>query len=594
LLADILFSAAWTPEGSQSCQYILGFNVRTIHVLAQLLGTELLDVINRQADSMNQTSTVVAQSEGKSEKFNAVLEAGLSLLRVYMTWLCKYRSDIVQFQAHLQPHVGEMYQALSQALSSLFDLLEGDKSFAKLAPYLLPEDSETQGLSCLSDPAIPLACQLQFDPVKRKLKPRHDEIDKLDISLDDVSFTRAMDIVTCGLTLAQDTSFPFTTSKITKGSRDLTQIIYVEDGTPAVAPTSVEGMGAVPAVGELTAKLGHLQASPSGSGKRSRPQGSLTGNELKPGISPMAAPPPRVSPYGATESEYSLDSQLHHLVDTLLAPPEKQATSPSQDTSYGMHTNTANEVFGPALTTTSPGPGSATAKSFPSLPWNYFYTPTPQKGGPPKPDLHQAWHSASGQAGSSSAPGCDDVKSPSHSRKESYGQMNQTLTRPSRKQADQFPSGSKQDGSKGSARLPSNEPSPAWTQTTDWGSLQNALMMEQSRISGPTELHSPQAQGSAGPRGSLSIMNTAFPSTAFSENTSSLPPVNSPWGLPPNAHKHMQEPVAPPNAAVQADPSEQGTIKGSPFDISQARPGAYDRQALLDALQDSFKPKRQI
>ena len=85
------------------------------------------------------------------------------------------------------------------------------------------------------------------------------------------------------------------------------------------------------------------------------------------------------------EADDSMEREMLNMVDELLAPPEAPTTSPQprEETSYGMHSSTANEVFG----LQSPSGGSSTAaspglaKAFPSLPWTYFYNPVLNESG---------------------------------------------------------------------------------------------------------------------------------------------------------------------------------------------------------------------
>lgn len=526
-----------------------------------------MDLINRQPEVANdKAGTRVA--DGSRDKFSTALGAGLPLLRVYMTWLCAYSADIVQFQAHLEPHVGDMYKTLSQALSGLFELLDDSTNVGTTAPYLLPEDIQTLGLKCLDDPGLPAACRLCIDPFKRTQKPRAEELGRLNIKPDDVSFTRALDIVACAMALAEDAVFPFAMSQVNKGSRELTQVIFLEEGKIGTIGGGHMGVSdpgdPEPAIGDLATMLSKLQASPITAGMESVPRGAsidageeraVSGTRSKtaaavhtaqhlPG-SPQDAP--SSLPQMATDPEYTMESQLYGIVNDFLAPPESHSQEGSREkdeTSYGMHSETAKEVFGSMAAAVSPGPGSGTKKSFPSLPWGYFYTPTPQKSGPPEGASKHAWDDApplrprKSTAHGVTIQGFEGLEDPFTLAKERYTSMASASgeQRAAPEQAAHHGLGTQgltfKDGSRQS--LAGADSSSAWNSGAGWNYQETAQMPGQFCLAGQPRPASVQALRHM--HDAMAPVGAPFSSLTFSATTSSLPPVNSPWGLPQNPH----------------------------------------------------------
>lgn len=524
------FLAEWTAAGSRSCQFILGFNIRTIHVIATVLRTEILSLNNQQRDVPN---------EDGSRKFNSVADAGLPLLRIYMTWLCAYRTDVVTFQEHLEPHIGDMYKTLSQALSGLFELLAEDKVYNMTTPCLLPEDTQTLGLRCLNDPNLPIACRLCVDPVTHTLKPRIEEQDDQDLKPDDISFIRSLDIAVCAMTLSRDSAFPFVMSTVAPYSTPFLRLDFLEEGkelsngharfSHRIDPTT--------AVGSLTTMFSDLHASPIEAGMEPAQHNYSVnaGKQRAVAGGPSVAAPRRnvapardqhsapVPPKVTTDLESAMDRQLSDLVNTLLAPPKsppKETAHGQDETSYGMHSDTAQDVFGLAATAVSPGPGSSTKKSFPTLPWDYFFTPSSRKSGLAEHGPKDAWNNAP----------CPDPTRVGSAANDVTIQGSERLADPfSPDLRNYYPAigpeyskhqafGKQEPAFNGATRqlFAGRNPSNVWNGSVD-----------------------SQMPGSAAPE------RSPFSSTTFSGNLSSLPPVNSPWGLPANPQLNtMQSPSA--------------------------------------------------
>ncbi|KAL1871723.1 hypothetical protein VTK73DRAFT_1863 [Phialemonium thermophilum] len=518
--------AKWTAEGSQSCQFILGFNVRTIHAIARSLDTEVRESIAKRAEP-DEPGGASASLQDETGKFTPSIAAALPVFRVYMAWLCKYRSHVVQFQAHLEPHIRDMYKATSLALTGLFELVGDTIAVSKRVRYLLPEDVETLGLPCLNSPDLPVVCRLSFDPVEGVPKPRREDLNDVEAKPEDVAFTRCLDILSCAIILASDDTFPFTTGKTDWESGVLAEIIFLEEGKPpSLVGAAVPGpVGSAGPAGDLASRLNSLQ--PMSSTKSVGVMSCSTSSDLvghsgisrsPSGVAPAAQQmdppsrhyPPVSAPSGAVESDTSMENRLFELLDDFLAPPEshKQRTSPEvrQESSYGMHSGTAQDVFQSAAAAhppASPEPASGPKKSFPTLPWNYFYTPSDHNPGPQAAARHRSWQSASARSsdGAGAAPthvpklpGFEGLEDP-------FARVEGTSVN---SQANQ-----------GFAGLPT---SGIWSPPAGLDVRGNTYA--QAPVPSPGQ-YGPAA-GKASP----------FSTFAFSADASSLPMVNSPYGLP--------------------------------------------------------------
>jgi hypothetical protein len=570
-------TAEWTAEKSQTCQFTLRLNIRTIHAVLLQLQPELLELVDhmKSATESSKASTVTSSTKDGSQ-FSALISDALPLLRVYMTWLCKYRTDIVQFEPHLRPHVEQMYESLSTVLSSLFEVLRLNPRMHPV-PYLFPEDMEALGLKALSGPAIPPACLLGNDPITRTPKSRPEEAGKQEFALDDISFTRALDITTCGFVLADDQEFPLAiTETRTTDGHFLVKVAYLgraNPPSPAAAATQVDTIYAsrAPAVAGLAAVLGVQQTSGVAAGTLTEPALSaktptyagaakgfaealtLHGEQQ---LSPFTKPTGSVCPPQLVEeANYAVDhdTRMNDLVNGLVEPSESDVTEAVQgqnESSYGMHTATARDVFGSAVPSTSPGmtPAPVGLNGHP-WGWNSVTEPAPHHRGISSSSTRDAWPPAGaplqpasnrnssggvsqhgltntnnpfgpigGTSGHQAAPGStysSGQGSWGHARQHSYGTGGISTTAGNAGQASY--------GYAASTNNPWNQSSSKFSSIQDILGAQLGALVPGSTGARPL---------ASTPAPNRPAVPSSFASTNFSGATSSLPPVNSPWGIP--------------------------------------------------------------
>ncbi|KAK3357654.1 hypothetical protein B0T25DRAFT_566915 [Lasiosphaeria hispida] len=553
----------WTDAKSRSCQFTLLVNIRTIHTVSRLLQQEIQDLVQQKSSTAVARAAVTSTQGETQSKFTSPFHRALPLLRVYMTWLLFYSSDLVAFQPHLEPQFGAMGRSIAKTLTLLLELLSDSADFGTTVTWLFPEDEETSGIKCLNGPDLYSGCQLRFDALKQELKSRPEDLNAKDLTADNAAYTRAFDVALCAIRLAQNSPFPLT---MPNGSKTF---VYMENGKPSQEhpgiittkqPVSVDPDLAtskptavtveapiapcVPVVPNIPVSAETRAASESEDFSDDREFYEPGWEKVRTAVSGPATGGVTQESQLDPPSDFPLDNQLLDMVNPFLAPPSPDRVDPSHvDTSYGMGSVTAGDVFGPAAST-SPAPGSATSKVIPTLPWEFFY-PAEHTGTGPRNtatirSAASGWGSRPGSSGnkgnnvignSIGIRGLEKLDDPFSSRSES-------LTKSSRLGASTmthsaaFPTTqdwTSQAGldskARGNQQLQADNIRGMWPEAgintshnSTWGT-------------GPWQQQAPLPVANDRP-----ALNPPFPSSmAFSGVGSSLPLVNSPWGLPTHA-----------------------------------------------------------
>ncbi|KAK1986807.1 telomerase activating protein Est1 [Colletotrichum cereale] len=362
-------SSKRTEAALRSSHFILRLNARFFMTFCRLLKKELENLIEEQASG---------EQDGTADKVTALTENTLPFVRLYAAWLVACRTEIMGAQDTPELFVKDMYRGFAKALTGLCEMYGNED--LKLTPYLLAEDQEAIGMLPLCDPQLPQSCRLNYNEDTGSLKPQvqHYSGPKLDILQE--TFSRVLDTIKCGFFLANDdTNFPFT---YTSSPNGLT-FKYEEDYTPKLSGVAAAPQSAVEKIAAAEASTAHRHRSQHSGRVRDTPPSAAP-----PGVPPNAAPPlvqshptpGRNRAHGQSEYDLSSDAEMLHMVNDFLMPPQAHVspTESHEDTSYGMNSALASEIFGVPPTNSPPALGSATAKTFPSLPWNMIYTPMPQ------------------------------------------------------------------------------------------------------------------------------------------------------------------------------------------------------------------------
>ncbi len=538
-----------------------------IQALARPLGEEIADVIKRRKAEALLDAPGTASKEEATTKFTPAFNRVLPLLRIYMTWLCSYGSDLVEYRPHLEPHFGIMCTTLANTLTLLFELMAIDPQLGNTVPWRFQEDDMTLGIRCLNGPELHDGCQLSYDAFTRKPKPRRDEVSGVDYTDDDVSFTRALDVLLCALDLsAPESKFPLTTSTVTEGSRELTTFVFLEGGKPELAPVLPAAQHIIPTAAPPVIAQPVLAPtvapSPCESTELSEDQDfygpalrHAAGNGIRNEKPFTAVEPAQVAPI----SEFPIDKQMFNILNDFINPPESApAAKPETPTRhsagmspYGMDSAAVAEAFGVG-SSSSPAPGSAGAKAFPTLPWGYFYTPAPVGSGLRNSGTYGAgadWGmngsgaarpASSGNAarlGVGAITGNSPVRQTHHQR---YDSLNQPRPVENQAEALQF----LDLGSDNGQPAQGYGTRGAWPNAAAQGST--AMAPAQHSPWGPSGNPWQSAYGQQ-PAAGGRVPNSPFSTFNFSSTTSSLPRVNSPWGLQTAAQRFSatQSPSSP-------------------------------------------------
>ncbi|KAJ4304082.1 hypothetical protein N0V88_001692 [Collariella sp. IMI 366227] len=552
-------SKEWTEEGSQFCEFTLLLNVRMVHAITRLLGDEIADLMKRRnAEARTGSSSASAKGEALTN-FTPAFNRTLPLLRVYMTWLCSYGSQLVKFRPHLEPHFGNMCTALSNTLTLLFNLMgSGEPKLGDPVSWRFPEDDMTLGIQCLNGPEIHDGCQLYYDTFTHKPKPRREEVPDNDKHTeDDVTFTRALDILLCALDLSgTESKFPIISTTVVKDSREQMTFVFLEGGKPEpvrnVLPVQHPTTSTVAPAIEQPPQRPMEAPSPCESNALSEDRDFYGPNLEKDatGVSngrarSAVARTPTVSAaltaqtaLTAPVSEFPIERQLFHILNDFLIPPEHVSTSkpetpnrPVARTNHGMDSAAVAAAFGNG-SSASPAPGSAGTKAFPTLPWDYFYTPAPPGGNPgasgPVPNwgANSSGFSRPASSGRLAQPGAgaaagNPLMQQAHQRYPSMGQS--TLVDSQVDALRTLSLGLEQGYGAANGRLSTNPLQQSQTQAQNpWGPSANPWQTTYGN-----QAHAPATTTTTTGR----VPTSPFSTFDFTQ-TPNLPQANSPWGLP--------------------------------------------------------------
>ncbi|KAJ8123959.1 hypothetical protein ONZ43_g211 [Nemania bipapillata] len=384
--------SSWTMEGSQSCQFLLRFNIR------MMLG--LLRALDRALGDETASTTVSASTSNHGEScitFAPRLLKLLPLFRLYLAWSYVSRADLVQYQEYLEPHIKDLYRLLADALTSLNVYMDMTMETVP-SKYLLTEDVEAQGLRPLSDRRLPLFLHIEeqrgsIPPKRVKTRKPQQSVFGRRFKKETESVWRIRDIICCGAFLAGSAKFPISLTTQTNHGRITEKWIFA-DGVAAPL-TSNEA--------SLSNLLNKLNFGDTKSGadnaieqETNKPGAGSVDNESTPFLESDSkasiSQPDKTSNKGKgkytdklstnyQDTDLCEDSEMIKMVNELLDPLDDdirpQSSLAQAEPSYGMHSSTANEIFGNMET--SPIQPSPVSKAIPSLPWDYFYQPTPRR-----------------------------------------------------------------------------------------------------------------------------------------------------------------------------------------------------------------------
>lgn len=415
--------------------------LRTLH---RVLHDDTVSVVVADANSSNDESCIA---------FAPRLHKLLPLFRLYLAWSYVTRADLLQYHEYLEPHIKELYRLLAEVLTSLNRYVDPTMETVS-SKYLLTEDAEAQGLRPFNDRKLPLFLHVEEQqgstPPKRvKTRKPQQYVFGRRFKQETEAVWRIRDIICCGVFLAGSAKFPIALTTQTSHGRDIEAWVFV-DGATTPCLSDEAGMSRL---------LSKLKSGDARSGPENITEQNITEqNTIEQGATEQATNKPRTqssrdssipTPENApkasisqlqstsnkkkAKSEYPIkpstnyqdsdlceDTEMINMVNKLLDPADDvrpQSSLTHTEPSYGMHSSTANEIFG-NLQSNSIQP-SSTSKAIPSLPWDYFYQPTPHRSNSRDQNQlssngHNVPRSATGQMNGFGSSYLDDLNAPYH------------------------------------------------------------------------------------------------------------------------------------------------------------------------------------
>lgn len=298
----------------ESFYFLLRFNARFLYALLQTIQPELdLDDNGEDLPSENETSR-----PGRApERITAVARRILPAIRQYSVWLIT-RAPIITATAKGHPssmYIQEMLHVYANVLTKLIHVFPVQE--LPMVGYLLEEDEATVGFKPFHDPSLPASCNFYMGQ-NGLPKPRSTDAG-IERSHPNVEMkSRIRNLLVCALVNHREHDFPAVfnanTLEFTFASDSpQTSSFTNTDLTPSTSTNSERAKG------------------------RSKAPASVT-NSSQELAQPKSA--------GVSDSHQSMDTNMHRMVDSLYEPSSRIPHA-SNETSYGMHTRTANEIFGP-------------------------------------------------------------------------------------------------------------------------------------------------------------------------------------------------------------------------------------------------------
>ncbi|KAI0460500.1 hypothetical protein F5B21DRAFT_452030 [Xylaria acuta] len=383
--------SSWTMEGSKSCQFLLQFNVRMMLVLLRALHRTLRD------DPVTVVSADNRSNDGEScVTFAPSLLMLLPLFRLYLAWSYVTRADLVQYHEYLEPYITDLYRHLADVLTSLSCYIDPTSETVS-SKYLLSEDTEAQGLRPLGDRRLPLFLHVEeqrssVPPKRAKTQKPHKNIFGREFKQETEAVWRIRDIICCGLLLAGSAKFPIVLTTRTDQGRDIDTWLFVDGTTTPLSSNEAS-------LSRLMNKLNFrdIKSSSQSPAEQEIKKPRMDSTRDDPIPTPETGRKASITELGNTsdknngeylcnpstsyeDSDLLEDDEMVNMVNKLLDPIDDvrpQSSQTQAEPSYGMHSSTANEIFGNI--NTSPIQPSPVSKVIPYLPWDLVYKPTPHR-----------------------------------------------------------------------------------------------------------------------------------------------------------------------------------------------------------------------
>ncbi|KAJ6446362.1 telomerase activating protein Est1 [Purpureocillium lavendulum] len=352
-VASTTYAEKKTEGALRYSQFALRFNTQFLSRVCRTLESTLREAISSRDQGVSGCSDV---------EITPVVGSLLPILRIYCVWVASRRHHLFGQDITIGPPAQAMLQNLAKVFTQLCVVSYTRKDLAS-APYLLPEDLEIRGVPSLTGDQVPADCRVYcVDGAAQKPYGQDPERRLGDLY---ESLARILDVLRCAYFLAEDQATPLSCSIIQDS------LVFECQSETTATPTE----HTVPAL-------------PSGTGAQTSrapaphpPTQTWQGEEQAPVPDRNA---PLAQPMAGSAIEEQTEQTVMAMLSPFLGPPTPHKSHhtrrPSSPSSYGMHTDTANEVFGSVQTAASPQP-VATAGSispYSPYPWAWNDMPKPQ------------------------------------------------------------------------------------------------------------------------------------------------------------------------------------------------------------------------
>ncbi|EHK48926.1 hypothetical protein TRIATDRAFT_92059 [Trichoderma atroviride IMI 206040] len=335
MLAHCIASAQYTENQTETSmrfyQYTLRFNAKFMHTFCKVFLSELREALTSAEGFKHRLD-----SSEESQTKTSVIEALLPVLRVY-----------------------EYY--------SLDNL--------KTCPYLLPEDIQNLGFQPLNEDDLPQECRVYCN-ANGDCKPYLHALEEGCGSASSERIGRIFDVLRCAYFLASDGAYPmgykiegnFLIFRHQPVAEKPQAQQSTEDDTTSVA-SDLEAVDTEESI--ETKVIPDALAIP----ELATPELEATEVAKRPVSTRQEASRLLLN---EDDDIYEDSEAMNRGVETVLdvVAPFLRPLTPVDESSFGMHTSTANEVFGSLNTEASPTE-SITSGKFAPLPWAWFGTPNP-------------------------------------------------------------------------------------------------------------------------------------------------------------------------------------------------------------------------
>lgn len=331
--------------------------------LCKVLDSELQEAVSNRAEGSSESAAV---------QLTSATESLLPTLRTYCVWLAARRQELFSAAHAFGGAVPTMVQNLVKVFTLLCVVTYNRENVAS-CPYLLPEDLEARGIRSLSGERVPDACRVYCGGDGNSKPYLYDTGQRLDPVNENLA--RVLDVLRCAYFLAEDGSTPVSYQVV----ENCLVFEYQPESTSVSPQSNTEAMSSVNNGYPGSQRDAPVEYAP---GRETR------GTERLPALKQNGVDTTELEARDSVQATCQASADEDHAEQTVIAmltpflkPPTPQsqhhARSP-EESSYGMHTTTANEVFASAHTYSTP---TVTRPSGPIAPFPWAWDGTPKPDG---------------------------------------------------------------------------------------------------------------------------------------------------------------------------------------------------------------------